>query len=71
MMSRDEHMAWCKARALAYLPGDPTSAVASMTSDLRKHPETNVPMNTTLATIGMMEIMRGPEAVRQWIEGFQ
>lgn len=39
-MTRSEHLEWCKKRALAYLPGDPSEAFASMMSDLRKHPET-------------------------------
>jgi hypothetical protein len=39
-MSRADHLAWCKQRALEYLDaGDRTNAIASMISDLRKHPE--------------------------------
>ena len=39
--TRDEHLAWCKQRALEYADrGDTTNAVASMMSDLGKHPET-------------------------------
>lgn len=41
-MTRDEHLAWAKTRALEYLDeGDRTSAVASLISDLGKHPETS------------------------------
>ena len=40
MKTREEHLAWCKARALEYLPDDPIQAVTSMASDLGKHPET-------------------------------
>jgi len=68
--SRSEHLAWCKERALEYLPDDPTQAVMSMTSDLNKHPETGGEMYAMLAVAGMMEIQRGPEAVRRWVEGF-
>ena len=71
--SRSEHMAWCKERALAeldYDPSDPVNAVASMMSDLMKHPETNTDMYRMLGTAGMLEVQRGPEAVRRWVEGF-
>ncbi len=68
--SRSEHMAWCKGRALEYLPHDPSQAVASMVSDLNKHPETGGEVYRMLATAGMMEIQKGPEAVRRWVEGF-
>ena len=36
-LTRDQHLAWCKQRALAYLPADPANAMASMLSDLTKH----------------------------------
>lgn len=38
-MTRDEHLAWAKERALAYLP-DWSSAMASFVSDLGKHKDT-------------------------------
>ena len=40
--SREEHLAWCKQRAHDELNynGSPADAVASMISDLGKHPET-------------------------------
>jgi hypothetical protein len=68
--SLSEHMAWCKERALEYLPHDPSQAVASMMSDLMKHPETGTDVYRMLGLAGMMEVQRGPEAVRRWIEGF-
>jgi hypothetical protein len=38
-LTRDEHLAWCKRRALEYVDaGDLTHAVASMASDLKTHP---------------------------------
>ena len=67
---RKEHMTWCKERALEYLPHDPAGAVASMTSDLNKHPETGGEVYAMLAMAGIMEIQRGSEAVRRWVEGF-
>lgn len=40
-MTRDEHLAWCKKRALEYaILGDYNQALISMMSDLSKHPET-------------------------------
>ena len=40
-MTRDEHLAWVRERALEYLEaGDPHSAIASLISDLGKHEET-------------------------------
>jgi hypothetical protein len=39
-MTKDEHLEWCKKRALEYLDaGDPAQAFTSMMSDLRKHPK--------------------------------
>ena len=38
-MTRAEHLAWAKERALAYLP-DWMTAMASFISDLGKHKET-------------------------------
>lgn len=68
--SRSEHLAWCKERALEYLPHNPSQAVDSMVSDLNKHPETGGSAYAMLAVAGMIEIQRGPEAVRRWVEGF-
>lgn len=43
-MTRDEHMTWCKARALAELTGDEMKyldeAWANMVTGLESHPET-------------------------------
>jgi hypothetical protein len=71
-MTRDEHLAWCKARALEYLDaGDLGNAVASMASDLTKHPETGRG-HDTLLMLGMMYVMQADAAgVRRWIEGFR
>jgi len=41
MMTRTEHLAWCKARALDYIAiGDVQGAMLSMMSDLSKHNDT-------------------------------
>lgn len=73
MMTRAEHLAWCKERALEYVDaGDLANAVASMGSDLQKHPETgNTSSLAYLLRLGMMYYDQGdPAAVRRWINGF-
>jgi hypothetical protein len=69
-MTRAEHLAWCKERALEYLSkGDLASAVASMGSDLTKHPETGC--NNALMHLGMIHIINNNrDAIKAWIEGF-
>jgi hypothetical protein len=63
-------VAWCKRRALEYLDsGDIANAVASMGSDMGKHPETGV--NGHLMQLGMLYILNLDAAgARRWIEGF-
>jgi hypothetical protein len=71
-VTRSEHVAWCKKRALEYLDaGSPRDAVTSMISDLRKCPET-VKHPGALLAINMVLAGRGltPAEVRKWIEGF-
>jgi len=69
MMTRDEHLAWCKKRALAYLPDNPLEAMTSMGSDLKKHPE--LENHIGLAIMPMFYGAHNDErAVRHWIEGF-
>jgi hypothetical protein len=70
-MTRDEHLAWCKQRALEYLDkGDAKNAVASMESDMCKHPDTQI--SDVLSMLGMRYLIDGDHAaVRRWIEGFR
>lgn len=69
-MTRDEHMKWCKERALRYLDeNDCQNAIASMLSDLSKHEETRG-IGEKLAMLGIMAIRQGPREVRKFIEGF-
>lgn len=70
-MTRDEHLAWCKKRALEYLDrGDLLNAVTSMGSDLQKHPELRC--NAFLLMAGALDAQNGDvPAVRRWIEGFR
>jgi hypothetical protein len=71
-MDRAEHLAWCKQRALEYVDaGDIPNAVASMCSDLSKHPETRhhggIKLGIMLLASGNMADRRD---CRRWIEGF-
>jgi hypothetical protein len=72
MKTREEHLAWCKERALEYLKdGDITNAIISMASDLNKHPETK-PGNDTLLRLGMMHVANCDlGGARRWIEGWR
>lgn len=71
-MTRAEHLAWSKARALEYVnAGDLAQAVASMLSDLGNHPEFDRETTTFLSMVGAMDAARGDAAaVRRWVEGF-
>lgn len=84
-MTRQEHLAWCKERALAYLEPLVSAkgyvqntehfsieqAFTSMMSDMNKHPETK---DSSLHQLGMMLLLNGhldtPEKMREWIRGF-
>ena len=71
-MTREEHLTWCKLRALEYVDRDDvTSALASMFSDLTKHPETrdHVGIKLGMALMWAHEL-ETPEEVRRFIEGF-
>ena len=71
MRSRDEHLAWCKNRALEYLDrGDLENAFASMGSDLNKHPE--LKPAAPLVLLGMKAVIdHDARELRRWIEGFR
>lgn len=73
MRDREEHLAWCKERALEYWRmGDLENAVASMGSDLSKHEETKGLANPYLMMIGMTHVVDKDQiAVHHWIEGFR
>ena len=71
-MTREEHLQWCKDRALIYVDsGDMRMALTSMTSDLGKHPETEghpgIPMGFLLLVNGVLST---PEKMRKFIGGF-
>lgn len=70
--TRAEHLAWCKQRALEYADaGNMQDAIASMASDLEKHPETR---NHAGVSLGLMLMMSGrlstAAEMRKFIEGF-
>lgn len=71
MRSRDEHLAWCKERALEYWrAGALSDAVASMGSDLDKHPGTGT--NAALMALAMRYLIdHDADGVKRWIEGFR
>lgn len=69
--TRAEHMAWCKRRALAYLPDDPSNAIASLMSDMGKHPDTADSPMLMLTTMLMINgHLSTADQVRRHIEGF-
>lgn len=71
MMSREEHLKWAKARALEYVEArDLQNAVASMASDLGKHPQTAG--NDFAVAMGAMLLVggAGQGEIRNWINGF-
>ncbi len=71
-MTRAEHLAWAKQRALEYADtGDVAQAMASLGSDLNKHPETRghsgMELMMMLAVGGHLS---APGELRKFIEGF-
>jgi hypothetical protein len=71
-ISREDHLQWCKDRALEYVrAGEINLAIESMQSDLRKHPETNI--DKYLQRAIDIEILFRPQLkdrVIKWIHGF-
>lgn len=72
-MTRDEHLAWCKQRAIAELDysHDPKQGLISMMSDLGKHPETINHSGIMLCAMMMLsgQLQTRQEAVN-FINGF-
>jgi hypothetical protein len=72
--TRAEHLALCKRRALEYVDaGDLQNAMASMLSDMRKHPDTNNGefLGVMMLSATMDGSLDDPAKMRRWIEGFQ
>jgi hypothetical protein len=72
-VTRDEHLALCKKRALESVEaGDFANAVSNMASDLRKRPDTDNPALGGLERIGILYVADADKAaVPRWIEGFR
>jgi hypothetical protein len=70
-VTRDEHLAFAKKRALRYLDqGDLAQAFTSMTSDLSKHEELRN-IGEKMGDIGFLYLTQNNAAqMRCWIEGF-
>lgn len=73
MMNEAEHLQWCKDRALKYIEkNDLDGALASMGSDVLKHPETEHHVSTN--QLGFIQWVNGllntKEKMRDWIEGY-
>jgi hypothetical protein len=67
-MNREQHLEWCKKRALEYSDnGDYTNAYASMVSDLTKHDELK---NHAGIQLGMMLLMTDRLSTKADIENF-
>jgi hypothetical protein len=72
MRTREEHLQWCKDRALEYWrKGDLENACVSMVSNLSKHDETRN-YHLTLLAIGIIYTSnKDYDGMRRWIEGFR
>lgn len=71
-MSREEHLQWCKDRALEYVKlGQMQDAFVSFGSDMNKHPETSdhsaLSLGTQLFVAGHLSTAHEME---KWIVGF-
>ena len=69
LKEREEHLDWCKKRALEYIDihNDPKNAVSSMLSDLGKSEHTKGHVGVMLlAAVDQTD----KASVRNWIEGF-
>lgn len=74
MRTRQEHVQFCKDRAMEYVNrGDLLNAVTSMMSDMDQHPETSGSKGP-LAMLGMMAAMQAQQGDRdgvvRFIQGF-
>ena len=73
METREEHLQWCKDRAIEILKegGTPGEAYASFCSDMGKHKET---ANHSAIELGLMLMLGGhndtPDAMKKFINGF-
>ena len=70
MRSREEHIQFCKARAMEYVEhGELLNAVTSMMSDLEKHEETRS-TGKALSALGLLAAMQAQQGDRQAVERY-
>ena len=70
--SKTEWLETAKKRAIFYVnQKNLPNALSSMLSDLGKHEGTKWMVQTKHAAAGIAAVMKGQEAVREWVEGFQ
>lgn len=77
MMTRQEHLDWCKQRALEYLEPGPyfslDDAMVSMASDLGKHDETRQHVTMTIPLMFQLRAsgkLSTANEMREFIKGF-
>ncbi len=72
MQTRNEHLEWCKKRALEYIEvGDIKNAFASFQSDMTKHPETEGHLALSMGTILLLGgQLKTQSQMTEWINGF-
>jgi len=71
-MDRNEHLQWCKDRAMEYVErGDLENAFSSMVSDVKKHPELETHCGISLGmSLKMGSFLDSKHEIVKWIEGF-
>jgi hypothetical protein len=73
MKTWEEHLAWCKQRALEYIDrGDVMNGLTSMMSDIEKHPEGKEHAgNKTGVMLMLTGNLSSPYEARRFIEGYR
>lgn len=72
-MTRKEHLQWCKDRAIAYIDNAQLAeGMASFTSDMSKHPETNETLRNGISHPIIMQALmtNNPRACTECVNGF-
>lgn len=71
-MTREEHLAWCKQRALEYIDkGQIKEGITSMMSDMSKHDETKSPALDQLALMMLVSgHLNSVYEARKFINGY-
>lgn len=72
-MTRSQHLAWCKDRAISEVnfTSDFKSGIISMMVDLRKHPETNDEVFQALCMREQQKANLTKQGVINFINGFR